>query len=357
MFKRVLCFHFLFASMTLSAVIINQSPIETIEGPKSLLNRPEGIAFSPCGNYVAIANSEGENVLFYYASDCKTSNSQASPVFVIGGVKSPVGYPHDLDFSPDGEHLAVACRVSNQIKVYKRNKNNGFYEQEPFAVIQGNQAKFHGINAVKYDPTGKSLGICDVWGHQVALFRFDGEAYELLPYQVITAPLNIFNLPDGLAFSKDGKLLAITCHGNHSLLLFEKIPFSEEMFNPVPVEILKGQETYLNYPHSVCFHPLDDSLIISNASARLDPDPSKKIAGNGITLSLYKKISDSAPRYSPFPSQTLEIYNRETIHLSMLYKEEGGVKGIAFSQDGKILGLCSSDIANPSKSLLFYRIE
>ncbi len=344
MFKIKLYLMFLLSSLTLqSAEIVDQNPVGVIQGIDSLIRHPEGIAFSPSGDLVAIANSEGGNILFFLSSDCCISSSQVSPIYVIDGLNSPLGYPHDLSFSPDGEHLAVACRGNNRIMIYKRNIGNDFYEQEPFVVIEGNQLQLPGINAVKYSPTGNCLGVCDVAGHQIAFFLYNNDTYESLPYQVIQAPEDILYQPDGLAFSSDGRLLAVTSHGTHSLLIFEKTSSSEGKYSASPVEILKGEETNFCFTHSVCFHPLDDTLAVSSAGGRK-------------TLSLFKKVSDTVPRYSIVPSQTFEIYNPETIHLQQYNKEEGGVKGVAFSPDGKILGLCAQDMGDPLKSILFYTI-
>lgn len=344
MFKKAFCS--IFSILTTSvypATIVDHHPIGIIEGTESMINHPEGIAFSPSGNLVAIANAGGSNVLFFQASDCCSTGTKSQPVFVINGLDSPLKYPHDLDFTLDGEHLAVACPGDNRVIIYKRNVQSGFYEEKPLAVIEGSKGGLLAISAVKYCPNGNYLGVCDVAGYQIALYHYNGENYDSMPYQVIRAPSDILKQPDGLGFSKDGKWLAVTSHGNHSVLIFERKFLSQEYSN-TPAEILKGEETLFTFTHSLCFHPIDDTLIVSSAGGRK-------------TLSLFKKISELVPRYTSSAAQAIEIYNPETIYMQEFYPEEGGVKGITISPDGKILGICAGDIVNTCRSIQFFSIS
>lgn len=327
----------LFSWALYGAAIVEESPLGSIEGEISLLNRPEGIAFSPSGDCLAIASFHGNQVLFF-----RTFNS-SQPIFVLNLPTGSLQYLHDVAFSPDGDHFAIACRYSNKVMVFKKNAS-GFYDEEPFVEIKGSSAKLKGINAIKYHPNGKFLGVCDLPGNKIALYRYSEDSYEKLPCQIIRSSRNTLNGPDGLAFSSDGNLLAVTSHENNSLLIFESIPGMLGQYSARPVEVLKWDPSTCCYPHSTCFHPIDDTLVVS-------------FAGGRKTLALFKKQSDTLPRYSPVPSQALEIYNSETIHLQRYAREEGGIKGVAFSPDGKIVGVCSSDIANSDRAILFYPVE
>lgn len=80
-------------------------------------------------------------------------------------------------------------------------------------------------------------------------------------------------------------------------------------------------------------------------------------AGGKKTLNIFRKNSESFPRYASYPQQSLEIYSRQTIYLQNKYPEEGGVKGVAFSSDGKYLGLCASDIEKPDQAILIYPVS
>ena len=346
MLKHIILFCTLFSlSIQLHAAILKEVPTALIEGEETLLNRPEGIAFTPSGDYVVIANSAGNNVLFYRTADCINQTAPVYPVFILGGSSFPLGYTHDISFSPDGGEIAVVCRTANRISIHKKNKSSGFYDQVPFSTIERIASTFKSCNAAAYSPTGRCLAVCDVIGHKVFLYRHKNDRYESTPYQVISGPKNIIHRPDGVAFSSDGQLLAITSHGTNSLLIYERTSTKKETYSASPVEILSGEETGFNFPHSVSFHPLDGTLAVSSSGVVK------------TTLALFKKNSNIAPYYSSTPSQTFEIYNPDTIYLQKHAKEEGGVKGISFSPDGKFIGLCSSDIPNPYRTLIFYATE
>lgn len=335
----------IFLSIRLEAVeLVNEVPSGSIIGAQSLLQRPEGIAFTPDGNYVAIANAAANNILFFLTSTCSTLNNSGPPAFILNSSNTSLSYPHDIDFSPNGSHLAVASGDSNRVTIHQKNEDDGYYSQTPLAILNGSDASVIAVNAVKYSPTGKCLAVCDLQGHKILLYRYQDDNYELLPYQVIQDSIETLDRPDGVAFSSDGSLLVVTSHGTHSVLIYERLADTEEHYTSTPVEMIKGVETCFCFTHSVSFHPLDDTLAVSSAGGRK-------------TLALFTKTSQTAPYYGSTPSQIIEVYNPETIHLQINANEEGGVKGISFSRDGEILGICASDIADPSRAILFFPIR
>lgn len=323
--------------------LINSSPITKIKGKKSGLDRPEGIAFAPSGLLIAAVNANANTVCFYTRSDTEGSAFETTPSFIIQGATSKLDYPHDASFSPDGNHLAIANRYGNSITIFKKAEGGLFYDPTPFQVIQGDGSKLENPNAVKYAPTGNILGVANSKGNRITLYRYQGDNYEMAPYQIIEDSPDILNIPDGLAFSSTAELLAVTSHANNSVVFYQLIPDSQNLYTSKPVEILKGKSTNFCFTHSLCFHPSDEYLAVSNAAGKK-------------TLNIFKKTSNTFPRYSKVPEQALEIYNPKTIHMQTQYPEEGGVKGLAFSRDGKYLGLCASDIAKPDRTIMIYRV-
>ena len=178
----------------------------------------------------------------------------------------------------------------------------------------------------------------------VVFYHYEGDSYEQQPFQEIVDRDRMIKTPDGLAFSSQGELLAITNHGDNSILLYQQIPQSGGRYTEFPVEIIRGEHSNLHFPHSLSFHPSHEDLVVSNA-------------GGKKTLLVFKKVATTFPRYAHIPEQVLEIYNPETVHLQRRNPEEGGVKGVAISPDGQSLGLCASDIAYPDRSVLIYPLS
>lgn len=324
--RRVMIFLSMIYQFSLASITIEDTPFFSIAGPKSGLNRPEGIAFLPDNNLVAVANANKGMISFY-------SLDNDTPLFTLKGKKFRLGYPHDIAISKSGFHLAVASFGSNTITFHKQNPE-GFYEKDPCQIVFGKQVGLKEISSIDFHPRGDLLAVGDVKGHCIALFQWNEEMCEASLHQILRTPL--LDRPDGLAFSKDGHLLAVTSHGNHTVLIYE---FNRDGFySEQPMQILQSD---LCFPHSLCFHPVDDTLVVSSAGGRK-------------TMAVFEKISDQAPYYCEKPFQVFEIFNPDTIHFQKEYPEEGGVKGVAFSSDGKILGICASDIDDPSQSILFF---
>lgn len=333
----------LFANLStaLFALVISEGPKTSIEGPLSGIVHPEGICFSPTGDFVAIANAKADSVTFYNRIGNSGAIYETEPAFTIQGPRTKLLYPHDLSFTPDGAYLAVASARGKLVAIFKKSQEHPYYEPVPCTIIKKNQLRLKQAQAVKYSPVENIIAVANVVEDTIALYRFSGEKYSSQPYQIIKGSRDLLCNLDGLAFSSDGELLAVISHIQHAVLIFQRIPQSEGLYTTEPVEILQGPETNLCFPHSLSFHPSNDYLVVSNA-------------GGKKTLNVFKKISDDFPHYSTTPVQTLEIYNPETIHLQDQHPEEGGVKGVAFSLDGSQIGLCSSDIGNEDKRVIIY---
>ena len=330
-----------FSTAQSNANIIDKKPITVIEQHESGINHPEGIAFSSSGDFIAVANALGNTITFYKKLDDTTY--ETTPYFTLKNPEAQLSYPHDLSFSPDGYYLAVANSLGT-VNIYKKNPDCSFYDLSPAAIIKCDLSTLKNPHAVKYSPVENIIAVADVLKNIVSLYRYQNEKYEQIPYQIIQDSNGILNKPDGLAFSSDGELLAVTSHANHSVVFYQQIPNSQGLYSPDPVEILQGEQTNFCFTHSVSFHPTNDYLAVSSASGK-------------YTLSIFKKTSENFPRYSIFPEQTLEIYNPKNFHLRDQFPEEGGVKGIAFSPDGKQLSICASDIADPGRKILILNLK
>jgi DNA-binding beta-propeller fold protein YncE len=332
-----------FFNLGCAAILIQEKPASVIMGEQSGLGRPEGIAFSPEGDLIAVANASMNSVTFYKRKNASSAEYEKIPFFTIQGARSLIYYPHDVCFSPDGQHLAVVNSRSNSITIYKKNSDR--YDPIPTAVIRGEHSGLKHPHAVKYAPHGKFIAVANLLGNTITLYQYEGDTYSGSPYHVIqNSKYRVFNRPDGLAFSSDGELLAVTNHDAHSVAIYQELPHSPGFYTADPVEILQGEVTNLCYPHSLSFHPSNEYLAVS-------------CAGGIKTLNLFKKISEQFPRYSTTPEKTMEVFNPETIQLQKEWPQEGGVKGIAFSPDKNQLGLCAADILNPDRSILIYSIE
>lgn len=340
----ILFFHLAFCRELLyPAEIISHPPLFVIEGVPSKLNHPEGISFSPSGDIIAVANARNNNILFYRVFENEITKMTQEPSFIMKG-RPAFAYPHDLSFSPDEEHLAIVSSYSNKITIHERDEASGFYKSEAIAIIRGTKAGLWNAHTVKYNPAGTLLAVCDVARNTVALFPRLESHYEETPCQILSLPISLMDRPDSVAFSSDGSLLAVTSHATHSVLLFAQDPDNTERYDALHCQIIQGEETGFHFTHSLAFHPVDHTLVVSSAAGKK-------------TVAVFNKLPQQLLSYPLIPSQILEVYNPETYHLNMYEPEEGGVKGVAFSPSGKMLAVLSTDLGNSQKSVIFYAVE
>jgi WD40 repeat protein len=319
----------LFSCYGYAALIVDSAPTTIIRDQLSELDRPEGVTFSPTGKYIATANSLVDTVTFYRRIGDSGSQYETTPAFSIQGKESKLNYPHDVAFSPDGLHLAVANRIGNSITIYKRNFNDDFYSNKPIAVIRGASSGVRRPDSVKYSPTNNIIAVANLADSSIAFYRYKGDVYEKKPYQIIQDTPDVLLVPDGLDFSVDGELLAVTSHDANAVLIYQKLQGSNGKYTSRPVEIIQGADTNLNYPHSVSFHPTKNYLLVSSSQGLKN-------------INIFQKTSDDFPRYGTKPLLSLEItqmYDESTIHLLEELHQEGGCKGVAFSPDGKALAI------------------
>lgn len=308
---------------------VDNIPITVMNDKFSELNRPEGVTFTPSGDYIATANLFSNMVTFYKRIGDHGAVYETTPAFSIKGKKSKLDHPHDLAFSPDGCHLAVANRQGNSITIYAKNHIKGIYDSVPIAVIRGKSSQLVAPSSVKYCPVNNMITVANTGNHSITFYCYNGDVYDQTPYQTIRDTPKVLSIINSLDFSMDGELLATTILDTHSVLIYQRIPGSGNLYTPQPVQIIQGPDTNLCYPHSVSFHPTKNYLVVSNAQGRKN-------------INIYQKITGGFPGYSFAPELTLEVtqmYNESTIHLLEQLRQKGGCKGVSFSPDGTSLAV------------------
>ncbi len=317
---------FFFITRGHANVFIDDIPITFFTDLSSKLDHPEGCAFSPSGDYIAVANLFSNSVTFYKQIDGDGTLYEQTPKFSIKGKRSKLCGPHDLAFSPDGNYIAIANRKSHSITIHKKNISTNTYNISPITEIKGENSQIQEPNSVRYSPLGHTLAVVNASSNTITFYHYEGDFYEQTPYQIIKESQDVLWRPNGLDFSSDGELLAVTSRKTHALLIYQRLSSLENNYTEHPIQILQGPETNLIDAHSVCFHPYSNYLIASNSW--------------GVNnINIFKPISSSSPYYEIKPIITLDInkmYDKSTMHLIETFPEgEGGCKGVTFSPDGK----------------------
>jgi DNA-binding beta-propeller fold protein YncE len=279
-------------------------------------HRFEGIAFAPDGSSLAVATSEA-NALFLY----RHANGRVAeePFATLAGLV----YPHDVAFSAAGDLMAVAQR-KGAVAVYERD-GEGF-ARDPAFVIRGPRTRLNFSDGVAFvPPAGDVLAACNLESSSVSFYRMLTRSpltFELSPSQELKHE-SIYE-PDGLAFSDDGRWLAVANHGNHTVAIFER---------PSGANVLLRHRSF-RFPHSVAFLPGTNHLLVTNAGANY--------------FSVFKHDGRTWSR-SP-AARRIVGPDRSFREVNARCKSEGGPKGIAVHDDH--VAICS-----PEQGIVMYTLR
>ncbi len=292
--------------------------------------RPEGVAFSGCGSFVAVAEAVGNRVSVHTRGG---EGRPARETCRIEGPASGIDYPHDVDFSPDGRLLAVANRRGATLTFYaSRPGEAGRYGPEPAWTIKGRRARLAYSDGVKFvPPHGDWVAAANLAKSSISFYRrgwLRRSRFGPRPCFRLRGPQTRLNQPDGLSFSSNGSLLAVANHGAHTVTIYARGARSIE-FGRVPVAELGTGATRFRFPHSVAFSPDATHLAVSNAGAR--------------HVSIFRRATDdggASTSWSEVPVLELEACDQARFDATNLTNHaEGGSKGIAFGND--CFGVCN----------------
>jgi hypothetical protein len=305
---------------------------DSVESPAlpHALQRAEGIAYSSRGDVLAVATSEADTVFLFRRKP--DGQFETTPYSSISGPESKLAYPHDIAFtpSPGGELMAVAQR-GGAITFYQRDESRGTYGPTPVFELRGPATRLSYSDALAFVPPDHGhLAVCNLQSNTVSFYRRSaGPAvrFELEP--ICELQHESIVQPDGLAFSRCGRWLAICNHGKHTVSIFRRrsrlFSWGKLRYGPRPVTVIKDPS--LRFPHSAAFSPETDHLIVTNAGANY--------------FSIYAPTGHGrARRWSQTPvAKTIVGADRVFKKINVANKREGGPKGIAIHRGG--LAVCS----------------
>jgi len=192
------------------------TPAATIPSPSRLTrHRPHGIAFSPCGNFLAIA--------YGAASYCGRAialfrmEKEGIGCALVSVLESTLpGIPKGITFSPDGSCLLVTFSDANSLVIFNLDRKDAAILPTPQQVIQGQETKISRPEDVKISPDGSYCAVTNSNQHTVTFYPFDKTSNQITqctPSYVLQNPEALLSFPHGIAFSPDGSFVSITQFG------------------------------------------------------------------------------------------------------------------------------------------------
>jgi 6-phosphogluconolactonase (cycloisomerase 2 family) len=91
------------------------APLRVIQGPKTQMNWPTGIAFDPRSNELFVANDMGDSILVFNAS----ASGDVAPIRVLTGPKTLIKNPTGVYVDTTNDELWVANFGNHTATAYK----------------------------------------------------------------------------------------------------------------------------------------------------------------------------------------------------------------------------------------------
>ncbi|HSW87428.1 MAG TPA: YncE family protein [Rhabdochlamydiaceae bacterium] len=191
-----------------------EKPVSVISSPDILQQcKPHGIAFSPCGNFLAVAYGASN----HYERAIALFQSKGSGLECVSVLKNTElsGTPKGITFSPDGSCLLVTLCEANSIVIF--NIENQAISPVPKQTIQGLNTCISRPEDVKLSPDGSYCAVSNSDRDTVTFYPFDQKSNSILqsdPCYVLQNSDAQFHFPHGMAFSSDGSYLLVTQFGH-----------------------------------------------------------------------------------------------------------------------------------------------
>lgn len=215
-----------------------QTSLVSIDKVMATINYPKGAAIF--GNYVYIVNSGIGTIHRFYRIRGQRKTGTAEHIAgkerfgnTDGGrKKSILGRPYDMVFSPSKKFIYLA--ENNKIRKinYKTGRVSWLIGNSVDRYVEGSrdEARFSFISSLTRDKKGKNLYITDHWNNRIRKIDLRTLTASLVSgggRHNVSGPVNgyregkkekaRFNLPSGIAISKNNKFLYITDTANQRI--------------------------------------------------------------------------------------------------------------------------------------------
>lgn len=182
--------------------------------------RPHGMAFSPDGNYLAVAYGASKQypraVALYQVNDLGTAQVSFKLLYLLQGNEIEMGIPKGITFSPDGSCLLITFSETNSVVLYTIDFSNEGVISTPRQILRGALSRLSRPEDIKFTAEGNDFAVSNSDKDTITFYSFDKENNCILsdsPSYIIENPEAQLSFPHGLAFSSDGKYLSTTQFG------------------------------------------------------------------------------------------------------------------------------------------------
>lgn len=245
-------------------------PVQMMADSVSMLGRPHSIVFSPLGTKMWV-NNYGRNTINVYNVPLTGNVVEERPLRVFQAPPSlRTEYPHSLAMSSDGGCLACAYCDSknrgNKLVLYRVLTEPDHIELEVASVVEGADIGWPNPKGISFTPDDLGLVVTMSSENTLMLFDIDPVSTRIdpEPLQTLRNPEARLSRPEEARFSPDGRFCAVSNSTADTLTFYEYDRKKRSFLSPNPVFSLENPEAKLHFPHGIAFSPDGRSLAVSD---------------------------------------------------------------------------------------------
>jgi DNA-binding beta-propeller fold protein YncE len=191
------------------------------------------------------------------------ANGNATPVRVIEGPKAQLNRPVGISIDSDRGEVYVANSAGDSINVYSATANG---DAAPIRQIKGPKTMLRNPNGVSVDTVNGEVWVANFGNHTATAYKRDANGNAEPIRMIRSAPLNepttLISNPYMIAFdSKRDEVLVPNCVAQPRIAAY---PTAGDK-GVVPSRIIEGQNTHLNRTvHAIAYDEVHDEIVVQS---------------------------------------------------------------------------------------------
>ena len=275
---------------------MDDNPLRLIQGDKTRLGDPHGIAFDPKNRVLFVANygtshsvrPDGKGArpnwpagrtlgygiipgtgkfeppsITVYSADAV---GDVAPLRVIQGPKTGLNWPTGVAVDSERQEVYVANEIGDTISVFSAAAQG---DVAPIRVLKGPRTLMKNPSDVFLDLTNNEMWVASFGNHLALAYKL-GASGDTAPVRIIRgSPLNtpgaLIGNPFGVAYdTKREEILVTNCVSHPRIGAFARTADK----NALPVRAIEGSDTKLNRTmHAIAYDALHDEIVVPSRIA------------------------------------------------------------------------------------------
>jgi DNA-binding beta-propeller fold protein YncE len=225
------------------------SPVRVLQGSKTLLADPHGIAIDSKAGLIFVTNWGSVNIR------PELGDPRIKPTS-FGGVQRSL-WPVTRDNTVPGSGKVLAPSIT----VYQKDASGN---TAPLRVITGPKTEMNWPTAIAADPDHGEIFVANDTADTVTVYKSDASG-DAAPIRVIKGTNTMVKNPTGIAYDSKHEELWVANFGSHSATVFKRTAEG----NATPLRVIRSAppdapSPMLSNPHTIAFDSKREEILVSN---------------------------------------------------------------------------------------------